>query len=704
VAIRPHRVKRIFNYILFFINKILFLIRVGDNVAVTIYNTPSELADEVKMLEELSELGSKRTHTGRYAFTSFTSNTTYDTRDSLDENVLNKGQDGMYYLLSNSTNGILHQYIIYNREYITGSMSAQDVIELQGKINTFEQALNEGTLLTGKSAYEIAVDNGFIGTEVEWLESLKGDTNINVETFGAKGDGVTDDTVAIQNALNYATTHNGTVMFQNKVYMIDASIGILPQSNTTLLMNPNTILRAIPNNLTHYTILLIYNQVNVIVRGGVIQGERNSHIGTTGEWGHGLVVRGDCQNILIDNVLARDCWGDGFEVRYGESGDKSQIPFNVIIRNCIGDNNRRQGLSIICGKNVIVDGCTFKNTNGTLPECGIDVETDFQDDITTVQDIRITNCYLENNNGWGLSFAYSMENIASGNTIVGNKCGGIYCGRSSKLLIQNNIINSNGGDTSINYYGNGIYLNYTDYCQILNNCLLSNTLNGIQLLNGISNNSIIGNKLVSNGDSGINIYGSASIDKCLTILSNTCLSNTKYGIIISNLANSLFSNNVSNLNGYTGLSVYTVNNSVLSSNNSSSNGRDGIVLNTVVDSNIENNNISGNGTSVSNNYSNMWLRYSSLTNIISGNICRQGTNINLPKYGISIDSGCNDNILINNDISNSGVTTDYLDSGTGNRGGGGVVTYQVVTDKATWESMVSGNTTTPNTIYVWELL
>ena len=27
----------------------------------------------------------------------------------------------------------------------------------------------------GKSAYEIAVDNGFIGTETEWLESLKGD-------------------------------------------------------------------------------------------------------------------------------------------------------------------------------------------------------------------------------------------------------------------------------------------------------------------------------------------------------------------------------------------------------------------------------------------------------------------------------------------------------------------------------------------------
>lgn len=29
--------------------------------------------------------------------------------------------------------------------------------------------------VAGKSAYEIAVQNGFKGTEVEWLESLKGE-------------------------------------------------------------------------------------------------------------------------------------------------------------------------------------------------------------------------------------------------------------------------------------------------------------------------------------------------------------------------------------------------------------------------------------------------------------------------------------------------------------------------------------------------
>ena len=30
--------------------------------------------------------------------------------------------------------------------------------------------------IQGKSAYEVAVENGFKGTEQEWLESLKGET------------------------------------------------------------------------------------------------------------------------------------------------------------------------------------------------------------------------------------------------------------------------------------------------------------------------------------------------------------------------------------------------------------------------------------------------------------------------------------------------------------------------------------------------
>ena len=54
---------------------------------------------------------------------------------------------------------------------------------LQEKLNNGELGGGSGSGVAGKSAYEIAVDNGFVGTETEWLESLKGAKGTNGATF-----------------------------------------------------------------------------------------------------------------------------------------------------------------------------------------------------------------------------------------------------------------------------------------------------------------------------------------------------------------------------------------------------------------------------------------------------------------------------------------------------------------------------------------
>ena len=61
-------------------------------------------------------------------------------------------------------------------------------IWLDNDIN-LQKAIDDGLIggggsgAAGKSAYEIAVDNGFVGTETEWLESLKGAEGTNGATF-----------------------------------------------------------------------------------------------------------------------------------------------------------------------------------------------------------------------------------------------------------------------------------------------------------------------------------------------------------------------------------------------------------------------------------------------------------------------------------------------------------------------------------------
>jgi hypothetical protein len=53
---------------------------------------------------------------------------------------------------------------------------------------------------------------------------------ISVESFGAVGDGVTDDTTAFQNAINSITNTGGKIILQNKVYFINGQFTAAPGS------------------------------------------------------------------------------------------------------------------------------------------------------------------------------------------------------------------------------------------------------------------------------------------------------------------------------------------------------------------------------------------------------------------------------------------------------------------------------------------
>ena len=74
--------------------------------------------------------------------------------------------------------------------------------------------------LHGKSAYEIACDNGFNGTEIEWLESLKGDT---AEVESALNEyKVSNDIKVNQNTQDIAELESKTVNVKDVQYDINA--------------------------------------------------------------------------------------------------------------------------------------------------------------------------------------------------------------------------------------------------------------------------------------------------------------------------------------------------------------------------------------------------------------------------------------------------------------------------------------------------
>ena len=219
---------------------------------------------------------------------------------------------------------------------------------------------------------------------------------INVNFFGAKGDGKTNDTAAILAAISDAFETGATVFIPAGTYMVDAVESIKLKNGITLQMTPETILRVIPNNAEKYAVLAVDGLENVRIISGVLLGDRGQHLGRSGEWGMGIRITGS-KNILVQETVCNEFWGDGFYIGEGDIGRPSE---NIRIIGIKADQNRRQGLSLISGRNIEIAGAKITNTHGTAPSAGIDIEPS---DIRNVLDnIVIADLYTAGNQGAGL--------------------------------------------------------------------------------------------------------------------------------------------------------------------------------------------------------------------------------------------------------------------------------------------------------------
>ena len=70
-------------------------------------------------------------------------------------------------------------------------------------------------------------------------------TYIYVEDFGAKGDGITDDTSAFQNTINYASVNNKTICLLNKTY---ALTGFTFKANMSIISNEYATLKILTSS------------------------------------------------------------------------------------------------------------------------------------------------------------------------------------------------------------------------------------------------------------------------------------------------------------------------------------------------------------------------------------------------------------------------------------------------------------------------
>jgi hypothetical protein len=218
----------------------------------------------------------------------------------------------------------------------------------------------------------------FAGATGFWTRQYSG--AVNVKWFGAKGDGVTDDTVAIQNCLNIGSNITGD---SNSVYLIRDSISV--PSDTSIDFCGGTIkddvrtFYGISQAYRAKPLFLIYGVDNVSINnikyeavstratlndqvptaifsigansttGNLDTANINiANINATNCIDHTLFVSilGNTHDINIDNIeITGDC-SYGINIEYGESAssdvtpnDYGQHPFNINVNNFSGYSN-----------------------------------------------------------------------------------------------------------------------------------------------------------------------------------------------------------------------------------------------------------------------------------------------------------------------------------------------------------------------------
>lgn len=227
---------------------------------------------------------------------------------------------------------------------------------------------------------------------------------VNVKDKGAKGDGETNDTRAIQKAIDEVGGTGGTVYVPKGTYMVRAT-GKKPlrlRSKMTLRLAKGARLKVIPNGSQRYNTLKISKVSDVNVIGGMLYGDRKQHTGKKGEWGMGIRIGPETKRVTIVGVTAMNMWGDGFYVN--GAVDTAFCSVTAI-------NNRRQGLSIIAANRLLVTKSVFRHTSGTDPSTGIDLEPNKPHQ--TITNVRIEHSKFIENEGGGIMITGKKARIAN---------------------------------------------------------------------------------------------------------------------------------------------------------------------------------------------------------------------------------------------------------------------------------------------------
>jgi parallel beta-helix repeat protein len=450
---------------------------------------------------------------------------------------------------------------------------------------------------------------------------------VSVKDFGAIGDGVADDTLAIQTAV---TSCAGRILeLPAGTYIVSSAINLV--SNTTIAgvgtiklkdncsPKPADILRC--NTATNIDISDITIDANR--QNNVDHGTPDVNGNQLNSWQGTLLAAIDFAYVTgfsISNVTVKECWGSGIWLTDCQDG---------VVNNNTVKNHRITGIAV---------------RNNTA-------------NAATIKTVRVVNNHVEGGIV-GVHFIFgAYDSVCNGNICIGNKDSARFPAYAYSGTYPN-VYPSTGGFKAYGVSG------YVSPAMVGDGAGIEAT--GVFTdPSGTANTaiSITGNVCSANA---VGIRLEETSNK-FAVSGNTCRGNDAYGILLFSAYFNTLSGNTCTNNGLDGIRLEKVtgkpqaSNNTVTSNVCTENQRYGVIVVGSQGNIITNNIISGNGLNTSNTESGAIGLYlvdgiAASSGIISGNTF--GNYFGTDKYGIYSNSASNAaNIVTNNQFSNSYVTS-----------------------------------------------
>ena len=292
----------------------------------------------------------------------------------------------------------------------------------------------------------------------------------NVQNFGAKGDGLTDDTAAIQSAIDAAAAAGGgQVYMPTGTYIVSG--GVEP-SDGCLMLKSNVYLYGDGMGATNVKVADGSDtKITGVIRSAygeethdfgisnlTIDGNRDSTTGKIDGWFNGFIPgkEGYDSNVTLDSVEIKDCSGYGF--------DPHEQTVNMVIKNSVSHGNGLDGFVA----DFLSDSTFENNVAYDNDRHGFNV-------VTSTHDFTLTNNVAYNNGGNGIVVQRGSENIPSpsnititGGEVYGNGAEGVLVKLSSDVTVSGLDIHDNAS-AGVRIYG-------SNHVEIIDNTLNNNSL------------------------------------------------------------------------------------------------------------------------------------------------------------------------------------------------------------------------------------